>query len=52
MTPDQALDRLVERAVGGVSASLSSAQQAELRTALLEALQIDPALRELRDAIA
>jgi hypothetical protein len=51
LTPDQALDRLVERAVAGAGGGLSAAQQGELRSVLREALQADPALRELRDAL-
>jgi hypothetical protein len=49
MSPEQALDRLVERAVA--TRSLSEPQRIELRAVLVEALQSDPALRELRDAL-
>lgn len=51
LTPDQAIEQLVERAAAAVSRSLSEAQRAELRAVLFEAVQSDPALRELREAI-
>jgi uncharacterized protein with von Willebrand factor type A (vWA) domain len=53
LTPEQAVDQLVERAMAatGAAGALSQSQQAELRALLLEAVQIDPALRDLRDAI-
>jgi hypothetical protein len=51
MTPQQAVDQLVERAVAAVGRSLSEPQRAELAALMHEALQNDPALRELRDAI-
>jgi len=49
ISADQALDQLVERAVG--ASPLTTPQRAELRAILAEALQSDPALRELRDSI-
>jgi hypothetical protein len=51
LTAEQALDKLVERAVTGTGASLSEPQRSELRALLQEALLADPVLRELRDAI-
>jgi hypothetical protein len=49
ISPDQALDQLVERAVA--TGPLSDPQRAELRAILASALQSDPALRELRDSL-
>jgi hypothetical protein len=49
ISPDQALDRLVERAVA--AGPLSDPQRAELRAILANALQSDPALLELRDSL-
>jgi len=49
ISPDQALDQLVERAVA--TGPLSDPQRAELRAILANALQSDPALRELRDSL-
>jgi hypothetical protein len=51
ITPQQAVEQLVDRAVSSVGRSLSDAQRAELVTVLQQALQNDPALRELREAI-
>ena len=51
ISPQQAIEQLVERAASGVGRSLSEAQRAELVTVLREAVQTDPALRELREAI-
>jgi hypothetical protein len=51
ISPQQALDQLVERAASGVASGLSQAQRAELVVVLRTALESDPALRELRDAI-
>jgi hypothetical protein len=48
---EQAIERLVERAVGGMGRALSAAQRAELTAVLREAVQNDPALRELRDSL-
>jgi hypothetical protein len=47
ISADQALDQLVERAVA--TGPLTDPQRAELRAILANALQSDPALRELRD---
>jgi hypothetical protein len=47
LSTEQALDRLVERAVS--TGPLTDLQRAELRAILASALQSDPALRELRD---
>jgi hypothetical protein len=51
LSAEQALERLVERAVSGVGRGLSQAQRAELTVVLRTALESDPALRELRDAL-
>ena len=51
VTPEQAIESLLDRAVGGVSARLSQAQRVELTAVLRQALDNDPALRELRDAL-
>jgi len=51
LSREQALERLVERAVSGVGAELTQTQRAELSAVLREALQNDPALRELTDAL-
>jgi hypothetical protein len=51
LTAEQAIERLVDRAVTGVGAQLSPAQRAELTAVLRGALESDPALRELRDAL-
>lgn len=51
LTADQAIDRLVEHTLASVAGPLSPSQQAELRALLVEAVQVDPALRQLRDAI-
>jgi hypothetical protein len=48
---EQAIERLLDRAVGGVGSRLSSAQRQELTVVLRQALDHDPALRELRDAL-
>jgi hypothetical protein len=51
LTPDAALDRLVERALGGVARGLDDAQRAELASVLRTALEADPALQALRDGL-
>jgi hypothetical protein len=51
LSAEQAIERLVERAVAAVGGQLSAAQRSELNAVLHEALQSDPALRELRDAV-
>ena len=51
LSPQQAIEQLVERAASGVGRDLSDTQRAELTTILREALRNDPALRELREAI-
>ena len=51
LTPDQAIEALVERAAGEMATHLSEAQRAELVAVLREAVESDPALRELRDAL-
>jgi hypothetical protein len=51
LTPDQAIEQLVERAAGQMAAQLSEAQRAELVAVLREAVETDPSLRELRDAL-
>ena len=51
VSPEQAIETLLDRAVGGVSARLSQAQRVELTAVLRQALDHDPALRELRDAL-
>ena len=48
LTSQQALDRLVERALGQVARGLSDAQRAELAGVLRTALESDPALQALR----
>ena len=51
VSPDQALDHLVERVVSGLARRLTEAQRTELTTVLREAMRSDPALRQLRDAL-
>jgi len=51
LTPQAALDRLVERALGQVGRGLSDAQRAELATVLRTALEADPALQSLSDGL-
>lgn len=51
LSAEQAIDRLVERTLAGVGAGLSEAQRAELGAVLRSALESDPALSELRDAV-
>ena len=51
LTPQAALDRLVERALGRVAKGLDDAQRAELATVLRTALEADPALQALRDGL-
>ncbi|MDD9938267.1 MAG: hypothetical protein OXT09_31945 [Myxococcales bacterium] len=51
LSADQAIDQLVERAAGQMSAQLSEAQRAELVAVLREAVESDPALRALRDSV-
>jgi len=51
LSPDAALQSLVDRAVGDVASSLSPAQRAELTGVLRAALETDPTLRELRSAL-
>jgi hypothetical protein len=48
LTPQQALDRLVERALGQVARGLDDAKRAELAVVLRTALESDPALQALR----
>jgi hypothetical protein len=47
ITSEQAIDQLVQRAVAGMARDLSEAQRGELAVVLREALQNDPALRDL-----
>lgn len=51
LSADQAVEALLERTVGAASARLSQAQRVELAAVLRHALDHDPALRELRDAL-
>jgi hypothetical protein len=51
LPPDQAVERLVDRALAGVADKLSEAQRLELTAVLRQALENDPALGELRKAI-
>src|SRR5262249_30048665 len=51
VSADQAIERLVERSVGSVARGLSLAQREELAQVLRDAVQNDPALRELREAL-
>lgn len=51
LSAEQAIERLVERAVGAVGGQLSPAERSELTAVLREALRSDPALRELQDAV-
>lgn len=51
ISKEQALEQLIERAAGGVQAVLSPAQRTELIAVLRSALQTDPALSALRDAL-
>jgi hypothetical protein len=51
LSPEQAIERLVDRAVSAVGSQLSQAERAELGAVLRSALQSDPALSELRDAV-
>lgn len=51
LTPEAALDRLVERALGQAARGLSDAQRAELAVVLRTALEADPALQALRDGL-
>ena len=51
ITKEQALDQLVERAADGMHQVLSAPQRAELIAVLRSALQTDPALSALRDAL-
>jgi hypothetical protein len=51
LSAEQAIERLVERAATTVGRGLSQAQRAELTAVMREAVQSDPALRELRDAL-
>jgi hypothetical protein len=47
ITAEQAIEQLVQRAIAGMARDLSEAQRGELVVVLREALQNDPALREL-----
>lgn len=47
ITTEQAIDQLVQRAIAGMARDLSDAQRGELAVVLREALQNDPALRDL-----
>lgn len=51
LTPDQALDRLLDRALGQVGRGLSEAQRAELAVVLRTALEADPGLQALRSEL-
>jgi len=51
LSPEQAIERLVDRAVSAVGAQLSQAERAELGAVLRSALQSDPALSDLRGAV-
>jgi hypothetical protein len=50
LSPEQALERLVDRIADNTGKHLSVAQRAELGVLLRSALQTDPALIALRDA--
>lgn len=52
LSPEQAVDQLVERALGEVAASLTPAQQDELRALLRAAVADDPTLGALGREIA
>jgi hypothetical protein len=52
LSPEQALERLVDRIADGTGKHLSVAQRAELGVLLRSALQTDPALIALRDALS
>jgi hypothetical protein len=47
ISSEQAIEQLVQRAVAGMARDLSEAQRVELAGVLREALQNDPALRDL-----
>lgn len=51
LQPDQAVQQLVDRALAGVAGKLSEAQRLELTAVLRQALENDPALADLRNAI-
>jgi hypothetical protein len=51
LSAEQAIERLVERAATAMAHSLSEAQRAELTAVLRAAVQSDPALHDLRDAL-
>ena len=51
ISKEQALDQLIERAAGGVQHALSSGQRTELLAVLRSALETDPALTALREAL-
>jgi hypothetical protein len=51
LQPDQAVQQLVERALGGIAGKLSETQRLELTAVLRQALENDPALAELRKAV-
>jgi hypothetical protein len=51
LSAEQAIERLVERAATAMARNLSEAQRTELTAVLRAALQSDPALRELREAL-
>lgn len=52
LSPEQALERLVDRIADNTGKHLSVAQRAELGVLLRSALQTDPALIALRDALS
>jgi hypothetical protein len=52
LTADEALEQLVERALGRVGRGLSEGQRGELVTVLRTALESDPTLRALREGLA
>lgn len=51
LSAEQAVERLVENAVGALRHRLSEAQRVELTGLLREAIQNDPALTALRDTL-
>ncbi len=51
LSPEQAVDRLVERATQSLERSLSPSERADLLSVLRSALASDPALAALRDAL-
>ncbi len=51
LTPEQAVERLVDRALAGMERTLTEAQRNELSGLLRAALESDPTLGELRAAL-